>query len=155
MSLQPVKCTNCGAMVSPPSDGRTYVCSYCHSKMLVAIDGHQIAQGMRLDFSNIENFLAQLANTLHTGFSERTRIQAQGTVVHVIEVDLEKDCFVAKREGAAIVAQHKKMVRGVALKTTTLALDKWVAQLTDALAQYANTNARAAWVVSQLTGGER
>ncbi len=155
MSLQPVKCTNCGAMVAPPADGRMYVCTYCQGKMLVAIDGHQIAQGMRLDFANMENFLAQLANTLHSGFSERTKIQAQGTVVHVIEIDLEGDVFVAKREGGSVVAQHKKVVRGIALKTTTLTLDKWVAQLTESLARYANTNARAAWVVAQLTGGSK
>jgi hypothetical protein len=139
-------------MVAPPADGRTYVCSYCHSKMLVAIDGHQIAQGMRLDFANIDNFLSQLANTLHTGFSERTKIHAQGTVVHAIEVDLEQDMYVAKREGLAVVAQHKKMVRGVALKTTILTLDKWVAHLSESLARHANSNARAAWVLAQLTG---
>lgn len=147
-----VPCTNCGAMMNPLGDGRTYVCPFCNTRILVAVEGHQIAAGMRLDLRNIDAFLAQLANTLHAGFSECTRIQAQGPIVHSIDVVIEPDGFVIRREGASVVATHKKMVRGVALKTTTMSVDQWVEKLTAALARQASTNTRAAWVLARLTG---
>jgi hypothetical protein len=141
-------------MTNPQGDGRTYVCPFCQTKVLVAVDGDQLAAGMRLDLHNIDGFLSQLAGTLHAGYSECTRITAQGTFVHAIEITVEPDGFVVRREGSGVVAQHKKMVRGVALKTSTLPLDRWVEMLTAALARQAGSNARAAWVLSRLTGNE-
>ena len=140
--------------MAPQGDGRTYACEYCRTRVVVAIEGHQVAAGMRLDLSNIDGFLGQLANTLHAGYAECTRIQAQGTWVQSIEVTVEPDGFVVRREGAGVVAQHKKMVRGVALKNTVMPLDKWVDLLTKALARQASSNSRAAWVLAQLTGNE-
>ncbi len=152
--MNPVDCSNCGAKMHPGPDGRVYVCGYCNTQVQVALAGDQIAAGMRLDLANVEMLLAQLANTLSQGFSEHTRIHAEGRVVHVIEVDVDPDRFAIRREHGGVVAEHKKMVRGVALKTTKLPLDKWVHQLSEALARAANENARAAWVLSQL-GGHR
>lgn len=152
MPANPVPCTHCGAMMTPLGDGRTYQCHYCNTRMVVAVEGHQLAAGMRLDLGNIDTFLGQLANTLHAGYAECTRIQAQGSYVHAIEVTLDPDGFSIRREGAGVIAQHKKMVRGIALKTNTLALPKWVEMLTEALARQAASNTRAAWVLAQLTG---
>jgi hypothetical protein len=146
----PIPCQNCGAMMAPEADGRTYACGFCHTRVQVAIDGAQIAAGMRLDLSNAEALIAHLANTLSQGYAEHTRIHAQGSYVHAIEVDTEPDVFVLKREGHRLLAQHKKVVRGIALRTETLALDRWVQLLTDALARLANSNARAAWVLAQI-----
>jgi hypothetical protein len=151
--MQPVPCANCGAMMTPQQDGRTYACAYCQTRVQVAIDGRQIAAGMQLDLANMENFLAQLANTLSQGFAEHTRIEANGRVVNSIAIDLEPDQFLARREGQHVVAEHKKVVRGIALRTSRLPLDRWVEALTDALARHANTNARAAWVLGRLDGG--
>ena len=141
-------------MMNPLGDGRTYVCGFCHTRVLVAVEGHQIAAGMRLDLGNIDGFLGQLANTLHAGYGECTRITAQGPAVHAIEVTVEPDGFIVRREGAGVVAQHKKMVRGIALKTQTMPLDQWVELLTKALARQAGSNTRAAWVLARLTGNE-
>jgi hypothetical protein len=139
-------------MAAPEADGRTYVCPYCRTRVQVAIGADQIAQGMALDLGNMEKFLAQLANTLSQGFAESTRIEANGPVVHLIEINLEPEIFTAKRDGGRVLAQHRRVVRGIALKTSTLPLDRWVEQLTAALARHANQNARAAWVLSQLGG---
>ena len=147
-------CTNCGAMMNPLGDGRTYVCGFCHTRVLFAVEGHQIAAGMRLDLTNIDGFLGQLANTLHAGYGECTRITATGPHVHAIEVTVEPDGFVVRREGSGVVAQHKKVVRGIALKTQTMPLDKWVEALTAALARQAGSNTRAAWVLARLTGND-
>lgn len=138
--------------MTPGWTGRVYACPYCGTQVQVAIGADQIAAGMALDLANMENFLAQLANTLSTGFSEHTRIEANGRVVLAIEIDLAPDIFIAKRDGRQVLAQHKRVVRGIALKTSTLALDQWVQMLTEALAEHANVNARAAWVLGQLGG---
>jgi len=150
----PVPCNYCGAMMQPQWDGRVYSCPYCKTQQQVAIGADQIAAGMALDLANIDAFFAKLASTLHQGFHEHTKIQANGTYVMSIEIDLTPEHFVARREGSQVVAQHKKVVRGIALKTQTLALDRWVEKLTHALASHANQNARAAWVLGQL-GGKR
>src|SRR5439155_11007440 len=102
MSAAPVPCSHCGAMMTPGADGRTYTCAYCGTKVLVAVDGQQIAAGMRLDLSNIDAFLGQLASTLHAGYSECTRIHANGTHVHAIEITVEPDGFSVHREGAGV-----------------------------------------------------
>jgi hypothetical protein len=67
-----------------------------------------------------------------------------------IELDLGKDMFVALLEIDAVVAQHKKMVRGVALKTSTHPVDVWVGLLHKAIATHVNTNAKAAAALAQL-----
>jgi hypothetical protein len=141
-------------MMSPEGDGRTYACRFCGTKVVVAVDGEQIASGMRLDLSNIDAFLGQLANTLHAGYAECTRIQAQGPVVHAIEVTIDPEGFSVRREGSGVVALHKKVVRGIALKSKPVPLDEWVTLLTSALARQAGSNARAAWVLARLTGND-
>ena len=151
---QPISCSNCGAMMVPQWDGRVYACPYCRTQVQVAISGAQIAAGMALDLANVDAFLNRLAQTLWRGFSEHARIDAQGTYVMGIEVNLEPDVFMVRREGQHALAQHKKVVRGIALKTATLPLDRWLEMLMDALARHANENARAAWVLGQL-GGRR
>jgi hypothetical protein len=146
----PVQCANCGAMMNPEWDGRVYKCPYCKTMQQVAIGADQIAAGMQIDFANIDAFLMKLATTLHQGFRERTAIQASGTYVHAIEVNLDPHVFTVHREGARAIASQKKVVRGIALKTKQLAIDVWFDQLTRALAEHANENARAAWVLQQL-----
>ena len=149
-----VRCSNCGASMAPKFDGRVYACPYCQAEVQVAIGADQIAAGMALDLADVEAFLSRLANTLSQGFTEHTKIEANGRVVISIEVSLEPDVFLVRRDGSRAVAQHKKVVRGIALRTATLPLDRWVDMLTQSLANQANENARAAWVLAQLGGGK-
>jgi hypothetical protein len=136
--------------MAPQDDGRTFACLHCSAKAQVAIDSEQIAAGMRLDLANLEAFLVQLASALSHGFPDRTKIQRTGAVIAVIELDLDKDLFVAKRDAHGVVGLHKRMVRGVALKTVTHPLDKWVDLLTRTIAVHVNTNARVAQVLARL-----
>lgn len=140
--------------MNPQADGRVHVCPYCKAQVQVGISADQLAQGMHLDLANVDQFLSHLANTLSRGFAEATRIGANGPYVLSIEVNLDPNVFVVQREGARAVAHHKKVVRGVALKTTPMPLDRWLDKLLESLAEHANTNARAAWVLGQL-GGRR
>jgi hypothetical protein len=139
-------------MMVPQWDGRVHVCPFCRTQVQVAIGGDQIAAGMAMDFANVDTFLARLAWTLKQGFFEHARIQETGGWVTMIEVWLEPDQFVVRREGREAVAEHKKIVRGVALRTKRLPLEQWHAQLCEALAKHANANARAAWILKQIGG---
>ena len=145
-----VRCTNCGAPMAPQDDGRTFACLHCSAKAQVAIDSEQIATGMRLDLADMEAFLVQLADALNHGFPDRTKIYRTGAVISAIELDLDKDLFVARRDAHGVVGVHKRMVRGVALKTTPHPLDRWVELLTKAIAAHVNTNARVAQVLARL-----
>jgi hypothetical protein len=127
----------------PQPDGRTYACEYCSAQILVAVDGAQIAKGMALDLSNATLFLQKLAQSMEAAVADRTKVQRRGSEVAVLEIDFAPNVFVAKHDGRSVVAQHKKVVRGVALKTVTHPLDVWYEMLTDALAAHASENARA------------
>jgi hypothetical protein len=145
-----VTCGRCGAPLAAADDGRTYGCKYCGAVMQVAVDAEQIAAGMNLDLTNATAFLHRLAHTLETAVGDRTKIHRSGVEVVGIELDLAPDVFLAKREAHGVLAQHKRMVRGIALKTATHPLDHWVAMVTAALAAHANENARATAALSSL-----
>ena len=153
MTQQHIACTNCGAPMRPEPDGRTYACTYCHTRIQVAVEAHQIAAGLRLDLANADQFLLDLANMLHQNLQEHTRVSAEGGRVLLIELHLDPHMFVARREVHGVVTQYKKLVRGIALKTVTHPVDRWIELLSKALADHSNTNARAATVLARLRGG--
>ena len=109
----------------------------------MTVNGAQIAAGMRLDLSNAAAFLARLAHTLEAAVADRTKIQRHGAdVVAHRARPRPRGVFVAKREAHGVLAQHKRMVRGIALKTATHPLDRWVEMVTTALAAHLSENAR-------------
>jgi hypothetical protein len=145
-----VQCHHCGAPMLPHPDGRVYSCNFCGTQAQVAVGADQIAAGMALDLSNVDAFLGRLAHALQQALAGQVHVEASGGVVRSIDLMLEPDGFIVRREGAGVVAQHKKIVRGIALKTRDLPLDQWVHQLAEALARHANVNAHAAWALDQL-----
>ncbi|HEY0254599.1 MAG TPA: hypothetical protein VGC41_23895 [Kofleriaceae bacterium] len=149
-----MSCTNCGAPVSPSNaDVRKGVCQFCGVELALAIDANQIAAGMALDLRNAQLFMSQLARALGHAFGQRSRIEwASGQIVKV-SVDFGKDMYVAVLDVDQVVGQKKKMVRGVALKTTTVPIDEWVVLLHEAIATHVNTNAKAAAALAQLRIG--
>jgi hypothetical protein len=148
-----IRCPNCGAMMTPKSDGRTVNCPYCEAELQVAIDSGQIAAGLQIDLANVDAFLFRLAATLHANFAALTKVQHDGGQLQHFEIKLDPDLFVAKREsyGDGMIVQHKKLVRGVALKTVTHPIDQWVELLTQSLAKHANTRAAAAHAIAQFS----
>lgn len=147
-----IRCEECGAPMAPHTDGRRYVCPHCSAEKQVAIDSEQLAAGLRLDLSDVEAFFAGLAKSLLHAFPDRTRVLHEGTRIILVEVNLDPHLYLSKREQGGFVGHYKKLVRGVALKTKTLPLDQWVEQLTKAIADHANQNARVAQVLAQLRG---
>ena len=148
-----IRCKNCGATMKPQADGRIHACEHCGAQLQVAIDGEQIALGLKLDLQNVDAFLSQLARALHHSLSDRTQLKLEGERVISFEVNLDPDVFLVLRERTGVVAKHKKMVRGIALKTSTHPVDRWVTLLSKALASHANENARVAQILVQLKGG--
>lgn len=147
---EPTRCQNCGAPMKAGFDPRFSACPYCGVEAQVNVGGDQIAAGLRLDVTNIEAFLTGLADGLHGHLGERTKLRVEGGRVQHFEINLDPDVFIAKRESYGVIAQHKKLVRGVALKTNTHPLDRWVELLSKALAAHANENARVALILSQI-----
>jgi hypothetical protein len=138
----------------PDAEGRLYKCGFCGTQAQVAIGADQIAAGMALDMSNIETFLGHLARSLQQAIPQQVRINASGARIVGIEVNLEPDAFILRREGGRVVSQYKKLVRGIALKTKDLPLEQWVEMLSQSLARHANVNAQAGALAAQL-GGRR
>jgi hypothetical protein len=147
---QQIRCPNCGAMMVPKTDGRTVTCSYCNAELQVAIESEQIAAGLQIDLNNVDAFLSRLAHTMHAHFATRTRVQHDGGQLVLFELNLDPDMFVAKRDYDTFLTQHKKMVRGIALKTVQHPIDEWMQLLTKALARHANTSAGAAQAIASL-----
>ena len=142
--MQPVNCHHCGAPMQPGADGRVYACGYCGTRAQVAVGADQIAAGMALDMSNIDVFLGQLAHALQQAVPQNVRVEASGGHVHALDVTLDPDEFVLRREGTHVSSQYKKLVRGIALKTRDLPLQEWVHMLAQSLARHANVNAQTA-----------
>lgn len=148
-----IRCEQCGAPMRPHPDGRRYVCEHCAAERQVAIDSEQIAEGLRLDLSNVEAFLRELSRSLLNAFPAQTRVLHDGAYLVLLELNLDPHMYVARREAAgSYTAQYKKLVRGVALKTKVLTVDVWVQQLTQSIADHANQNAHVAQVLAQLKG---
>ena len=148
--MSAVSCHHCGAPMQPGADGRVYKCVYCGTQAQVAVGADQVAAGMSLDLSNVDALLVQLARMLQQVVPQEVRVSSNGAHVHAIELMLEPDGFLLRREGQHVVSQHKKVVRGVALKSKDVPLDQLVALLAEALSRHANVNAQAGQLAAQL-----
>ncbi len=143
------RCESCGA----PMQTTTVTavgCVYCGAEVRVSVDSGQIAKGMALDLANAEAFMTKLSAALTHGFGDRAKIQREGSRIVLLELHLDPDVFIARREYETIIGQHKKLVRGIALKTATHPLDRWVEMLTTAIAVHANSSATAAQALAQI-----
>ena len=146
-----VQCESCGATMQPTADGRVFSCSFCKSQKQVAIDEEQLAAGLRLDMSNVHQFLHDLSEALRHALPDKTRVHREGVHIELVELNLDPHLYVARREHTGEYSAHyKKLVRGVALKTKTLTLDVWVKDLTKSIAEHANQNARVASILARL-----
>ncbi|CAN5319330.1 hypothetical protein BH11MYX1_BH11MYX1_49160 [soil metagenome] len=144
-------CNNCGAPLTHAGpDVRKGLCQHCGAELAISIDSSQIAAGMQLDLANATAFMNQLARALAHAFGERTKIQWDRGAITKVSLELGKDMFVAVLQIDTIEGQHKKMVRGVALKTKIHPIEVWVGLLHEAIATHVNTNAKAATALAQL-----
>lgn len=144
------RCPNCGAPMSPQPDARVYTCPYCDAQVQAAIEAAQLAAGLHLDASDADRFLDRLARALQRALPERLRVLRDSERVQLLELTLEPDVFAVRREPHGVVAEHRKRVRGITLKTTPHPLDRWTRLLLSALSRHANTSAQVAAALRQL-----
>ncbi|HEY4057922.1 MAG TPA: hypothetical protein VGM39_15010 [Kofleriaceae bacterium] len=144
-------CTNCGA---PPRqsgpDVRKGHCEFCGVDYSVTISSDQLAAAMALDTRNAEEMMRQLARALGHAFGQRTKIEWDAGRITKVSLDLGKEMYVAVLEVDVVAGQKKKMVRGVALKTMHKPIEEWIVDLHAAIAEHANTNAKAHAALAQL-----
>lgn len=149
-----IRCTSCGATMKPrETDGRVTQCDFCGAQIQAVITPDQVAKGLQLDAGDMNSFLGKLVDGLHEHMQDRTRVVREGTAIVLFEINLDPDMFVARKEGVVVVGQYKKLIRGVALKTVTHPLDRWVTMLYEGLAKHANENSRVAHALSKIGGG--
>jgi hypothetical protein len=148
----PIKCGNCGAMMTVSErDGRSYHCANCEGAVQLDITSQQVGEGMRLDMANVSSFLQQLATALQHGFGEAVVInRSPDGQLSSLEIDFDPHRFVIKRDRAKLVGQIKKLVRGVALKTSHHPVEVWVDLLQQAIAEQLNSNNRVTAVLAQI-----
>jgi ribosomal protein S27AE len=150
LNEEPIFCPNCGALMAPSDDARVYSCRYCKAQLVAGVGAGQLARGMGVDLANTALAVGQIASYLEQVFPSRVAIERQGERVASFSLDMDTDVFVAKDERHGHVFQHRRMSRGVALRTTRLGLDRWVELLAQIVAAHASQSAQAARAAAWL-----
>ena len=118
------------------------------------------AAGLRADARDLPALLGGLATWLedsvpHLVSVERKRagLLDSHKVVVRITCRLGDDTYVLEREGGGASARRARTVRGITLKTETLSLSDWIAQLGSALMSQAEVSEAATQRLRDLLTG--
>jgi hypothetical protein len=108
------------------------------------------AASLRADKADLKTFLDALAVKLGGSLPDFTRITRQGSIfsrerpVKEIAVSLgEFQYRIGRDRQGSLVAVRAHVVRGIILKTEQIAVDLWIQELSEALAQLADQSAQA------------
>jgi hypothetical protein len=124
-----------------------------------------LAASLRADSDDLSTYAGFLINTLaglppelveverKTGMFGRVKDDAP---VLGVGVHLGDHRFTLRRDGVGkpVAAQVKHESGGIVMRTETVTMDVWSGQLAGALAEYAESNARAAQALQRLTSPE-
>lgn len=151
------KCGNCGAPVQLAADGRTIRCDYCGAGQAQAIDPGLLAASLRAEGGSVERLFESLAEKLASELPELARVERRGGFfsakrIEAVEVALTDRLFTLRREGGRVVASRGEMVRGIVVKTETLAVDAWLDALCAALSAHAGSSARTLDALRRIGG---
>jgi len=103
----------------------------------------------RLYKTDQARFVEELASTLERSLPDETQVERRGGMfsekrVSAVRIHLEDHLYsleIPSRGGLA--ATRTKLVRGIKLKTETLDVDEWLAAVSRALGQFAESNQQA------------
>ena len=113
-----------------------------------------LAASLRAGASDMATFVPVLAEKLAMALPSRVSVMRAGVLHHGpaqgVTAELEPWRFSVRMERGRPVAERTHTVRGIALKTETLALDAWIVALTAALADLAATDERERAAVMRL-----
>ena len=109
-----------------------------------------LAASLRADSSDTKAFLEALATKLEGSLPDRTTVTRHSSLfsrehpVKEIAVSLgEYHYRIGRERPESLVAVRAHVVRGIVLKTEQIAVDQWIEELSEALAQLAGRSAQA------------
>jgi len=108
------------------------------------------AASMRADNTDIKAFLEVLAVKLEGSLPEHTKVTRQGSLFSrehpVKEVKIllgEYEYRIGRERQGPLVAVRANVVRGIVLKTEQISVERWIEELSEALARVAAQSAQA------------
>ena len=69
-----------------------------------------------------------------------------------LELTLGGHIFRLRRDGHRVVAERSEVVRGIVLKSESVAIDAWLTALSEALSTHAGTSAQALDALRRISG---
>ncbi|GAC1656870.1 MAG: hypothetical protein NVS9B1_13210 [Candidatus Dormibacteraceae bacterium] len=114
-----------------------------------------VAASIRADAADSRLFLEVLAAKLAGALPGATRVEHDGGLwggkhVKRLHVELVDHHYELARTGTGLAASRSHTVRGITLKTESLALEQWIEALARHLADHAQTSARDHAALSRL-----
>lgn len=118
----------------------------------------QLASALRADLADMHIWVATVSTKLAGALPTRVRLRHGGLFgggpVEGVEADLGNWRFTLRLDRGHPIAERTHIVRGVALKTESLALDDWIDLLSQELAQLAASSARERQAILALLEGQ-
>jgi hypothetical protein len=116
-----------------------------------------LASSLRADLTDTHSFLNALAEKLGGALPQQSVIERKGGLfakekpVHKISIELgEHRYFIEKAGNGGLRAGRIKIVRGIALKTEELPIDRWIDDLSRDLAAFAARSSQARAALDRL-----
>ncbi len=146
-------CDNCGAPMKAAE------CEYCSPNGGRALDPAFLASTMKGAANDIESAINNLAEMLEKSFPDQTVVESSGGMLSakklkLLEVTIEPHIFRLRRDGKHVAAERVKVVRNVALKTSTLKFDEWIRELARDLSAMAKDTAASRAALARFVRGQ-
>ena len=111
------------------------------------LDLDLLTASLRADAGDVDSFFTVLVAKLAEALPDRTEVERSGFMgrgdPRRIELSLGDYVYEAERQRGAIECRRRSVVRGIALKTSTLELDEWLGELAVDLSAEAQRSDRA------------
>ena len=117
-----------------------------------------IAASLRADTGDLKLFVELLARKLADAFPGRVELQrkglpGRGRPVRHLALTLGETRFELASDGGTVTARRRRLVRGVALATEELPLDRWLDELAAALLAEARRSEQDRLALERLLAG--
>ena len=117
-----------------------------------------LAASLRADSGDLKVFVELLARKLADAFPGRVELQRKGLPgrsrpVRHLALTLGETLFELDSAGGTVAARRRKLVRGVALSTEELPLDRWLDELAAALLAEARRSEQDRLALERLLAG--
>jgi uncharacterized Zn finger protein (UPF0148 family) len=150
-------CPNCGAHLTAGPDGRTVDCAYCGATDTRKVDPGRLAAALRADAGSATALFERVAERLERELPEMVSVERKGGLftasrIDRLELTLGGHIFRLRRDGNRVVAERSEVVRGIVLKSESVAIDAWLTALSEALSAHAGTSAQALDALRRISG---